>query len=255
MKNIQYKFADTKDREEISHLLSSFKLPTEDIGQHINNFIIAEDNNKIIGCIAAELYQGHALLRSFAVDETFRKKGIGKQLYAQLISFASENGVSTIHLLTDTAEKYFQRLGFAVTDRTSAPTEIKSTHEFAVLCPSSSIYMTKNISQETKFFKSHLHKIKTELQTESKCWAVKSDKMMFTWFEVQPNKTFAKHAHESEQMTYVLHGKLFFEVDKQIFCLEKGDFISISSNKEHKVWTEKDGATAVDSWSPVNETY
>ncbi len=56
-------------------------------------------------------------------------------------------------------------------------------------------------------------------------------------------------------MTYGLEGELFFQVDNEIFCLQKGDFIFIPSNKAHKVWTEIKCPKAVGAWSPVNNMY
>jgi quercetin dioxygenase-like cupin family protein len=84
---------------------------------------------------------------------------------------------------------------------------------------------------------------------------VKGSNMMFTWFEVPPHQLFPEHSHESEQITYVLEGELFFEIADEIFCLRKGDCISIPPYKKHRVWTETKGARAVDSWSPINNTY
>jgi quercetin dioxygenase-like cupin family protein len=36
---------------------------------------------------------------------------------------------------------------------------------------------------------------------------------MLTYFELQPHARFESHRHESEQITVVLEGELFFEVD------------------------------------------
>ena len=108
---------------------------------------------------------------------------------------------------------------------------------------------------EVKFYSSGLQEIKIDPETQSTYWVVKSKNLMFTYFEVLPNKTFASHSHESEQMTYVLEGKLFFDIDKKVYCVASGDLISIPSFKEHSVWTNAEGAKAVDSWSPVNNRY
>jgi amino-acid N-acetyltransferase len=74
--------------------------------------------------VGLELFGSVALLRSLVVSERAR-------------------GVHTIYLLTTTAEKFFQRRGFARTDRASAPPAIRATREFAGICPASSAFMSR----------------------------------------------------------------------------------------------------------------
>jgi amino-acid N-acetyltransferase len=64
-------------------------------------------------------------------------------LVAQAERFAHSQGVSRVYLLTTTAEKFFDRLGYRKTDRESAPAPIRQTKEFSGLCPSSSAFMVK----------------------------------------------------------------------------------------------------------------
>lgn len=97
--------------------------------------------------------------------------------------------------------------------------------------------------------------IKTDKETGAKYWSVHLDKLMFTGFEVPANTVFPTHSHESEQITYILDGELFFGIDGETYCLRAGDVISIPSNKEHRVWTGTTGAKAVDAWSPANTNY
>jgi len=108
---------------------------------------------------------------------------------------------------------------------------------------------------KVKFYPSGKHEIKIDHETQSRFWVATSAHMMFTYFEVPPQKKFASHSHESEQITYVIEGKLFFEIDKIIYPVGAGDLISIPSFIEHSVWTEGEGAKAVDSWSPGNDKY
>jgi amino-acid N-acetyltransferase len=50
-----------------------------------------------------------------------------------------------MYLLTMTAEGFFERRGYRRVDRTQAPLAIKSTPEFASLCPASSAFMIKQL--------------------------------------------------------------------------------------------------------------
>jgi amino-acid N-acetyltransferase len=59
--------------------------------------------------------------------------------------YAASRRVNAIHLLTMTAEGFFQRRGYRRIDRRDAPRAIQSTTEFAGLCPRSSAFMIKRL--------------------------------------------------------------------------------------------------------------
>ena len=86
-------------------------------------------------------------------------------------------------------------------------------------------------------------------------WSLNGKNVQFTWFDVPAKTHFKNHRHESEQVTYVLEGELFFETNDSIYKLSGGDCILIPGNIEHKVWTENIPAKAIDAWSPVNKAY
>lgn len=86
-------------------------------------------------------------------------------------------------------------------------------------------------------------------------WSLTGNNVQFTWFDVPAKTQFDNHKHESEQITYVLAGELFFESNDLVYKLSKGDCILIPGNTEHSVWTEDIPAIAIDAWSPVNNSY
>jgi amino-acid N-acetyltransferase len=53
--------------------------------------------------------------------------------------------VRTLFLLTTTAEGFFARLGYLHATRDVAPPAIRSTKEFAGICPASSAFMSKQL--------------------------------------------------------------------------------------------------------------
>ena len=89
----------------------------------------------------------------------------------------------------------------------------------------------------------------------AKMWGVALEKAMLTYFEVQPNCRLKKHNHESEQITFILEGELFFEVPEGTICVKKGEVIAIPSDISHAVFTAESNVKAVDAWSPVMEKY
>jgi quercetin dioxygenase-like cupin family protein len=82
-------------------------------------------------------------------------------------------------------------------------------------------------------------------------WAVALDRAMLTYFELQPQARFEQHRHESEQITMVLEGELFFEVEGQgEVRVQAGEVIALPANVLHAAWTREQAARAVDAWSP-----
>ena len=73
----------------------------------------------------------------------------------------------------------------------------------------------------------------------SEYWSIEGRKVQFTWFTVPNNTKFPKHKHESEQVTYVLEGELFFKSENSVYKLSKGDLknsesITIMSEATHR---------------------
>ncbi len=136
----------TKERlKGMVGLLEKVGLPWTDVHEHLFNFIIGLDRNRVVAVVGLEVYGTEGLLRSLAVDPGYRDRGIGQVLYEKVLRLAHERGVKRIHLLTDTAQGYFSKRGFEMGDRTAAPPGIRDTREFTQLCPASAVYMVKGL--------------------------------------------------------------------------------------------------------------
>lgn len=87
-------------------------------------------------------------------------------------------------------------------------------------------------------------------------WGVALERTMLTYFEVAPNCRFEMYRHESEQITLVLEGEAFFEIEGgETFAVKVGEVIAIPGNVPLAVYTKERGTKAVDAWSPVMEEY
>ena len=95
----------------------------------------------------------------------------------------------------------------------------------------------------------------TDSCTGFEFWSMEGKNVQLTWFDVPANTNFPNHKHDSEQITYVLEGELFFKSGDTAYRLAKGDCILVPGNIDHEVWTEKSFARAIDAWSPVNKVY
>jgi amino-acid N-acetyltransferase len=117
-------------------------LPIEDISTSTKLFSITKDN-EIAGTIGIEFYNQVALLRSLAVAETYRSKGIGGKLVEHIEKIAKQNAVKELILLTTTASDYFSKKAYRTIERNNVPEEIKKSSEFSSTCPSSAVIMKK----------------------------------------------------------------------------------------------------------------
>ncbi len=131
--------------KDVQDLLAKQNLPYEDVIGSKIDFLTLEDDGNLMGCIGIENYGVDALLRSFAVDNAYKNKGLGKQLLLAMFEKCRRTEVHQLHLLTTTAENYFKQYGFEKGDRNNAPKTIKNTKEFSGICPSSATYMTKTL--------------------------------------------------------------------------------------------------------------
>ncbi|MHC4458226.1 MAG: cupin domain-containing protein [Planctomycetota bacterium] len=114
--------------------------------------------------------------------------------------------------------------------------------------------MFENTGNEVQYFPHGTLKLQSDVPG-AKMWAVALDKAMLTYFEVQPNCRFEKHNHNSEQITFVLEGELFFEIPEGTICVKKGEIIAIPSDIPHAAFTTESTVKAVDAWSPIMEKY
>jgi amino-acid N-acetyltransferase len=134
------------DETEVMRLLQECHLPFSDIiPEQLEHFFAAGDSSGLSGVVGLELYGDAALLRSLAVSPQHRGTGLGKRLVAHAEQYAFAQGVRANYLLTTTADKFFSRLGYLPVSRSQAPLAIQNTAEFSNLCPSSSIFMVKQL--------------------------------------------------------------------------------------------------------------
>ena len=130
----------------VRRLLAEAQLPSLDLTDaHMEHFFGCGSVSAPAGVVGLELYDSVALLRSLAVSLKSRGQGCGTALVARAEAFAQSQGVREIYLLTTTAERFFERLGYAQLPREAAPLAIRQTQEFSVLCPASSAFMVKQL--------------------------------------------------------------------------------------------------------------
>jgi amino-acid N-acetyltransferase len=130
-------------RADIIALLQSQQLPVEDLPLQLNDFLVAQEEGKLIGLIGLEQYGEFGLLRSMVVHPDFRNQQIAASLVQTLEQRATAAGIKALYLLTETAAPYFTKKGFATVQRTDVPDAVKASTEFSHVCPVSATVMVK----------------------------------------------------------------------------------------------------------------
>jgi len=134
------------DREIVLRLLRQAALPIEDLQDPSRlAFWVAEDRGSVVGAVGLEPHGTVGLVRSLVVAPEARNRGVGAALVDALETAAGDIGLQQLVLLTQTARPFFERRGYCVIARDSAPEAVKSSAEFRSLCPASAACMIKSL--------------------------------------------------------------------------------------------------------------
>ncbi|NNB93883.1 GNAT family N-acetyltransferase [Corallococcus exiguus] len=132
------------DLVAIQALLSSTGLPLQGVTEHLPHFHVAEQTGMLLAVAGLEVYATSGLLRSVAVAEEVKGRGVGSDLVRRVLAKADEDRLATLYLLTTTAADYFPRFGFVRIDRGSLPPELNASEELRGECPASAIVMRRS---------------------------------------------------------------------------------------------------------------
>lgn len=131
------------DAAAIRTLLELNALPTADLTTAQPEFVVAYEGSKLLGAGALQNLTEAALLRSVVVSAEHRASGVGCLIVQELERRAREEGFPELVLLTQTAQRFFERQGYRVIERQRAPEGVKQSEEFRSLCPESAVCMSK----------------------------------------------------------------------------------------------------------------
>ena len=97
-----------------------------DIYENLQTFIVAELDGNIVGCCALEvIWADLAEIKSLAIDEAYKGKGIGRELVAAAVEQAVKLGVPKVFALT-LEPGFFEKAGFAIVEKEALPMKVWS---------------------------------------------------------------------------------------------------------------------------------
>lgn len=130
--------ARATDDRLVRGLLATVALPLDGLSdQFPSAYVVARERGVLVGVAGLESYGDVGLLRSVAVAEALRSRGVGRRLVENRLDSARARRLSRVFLLTTTAVPYFERLGFSRAERALAPAALSTSPEFAFACPAS----------------------------------------------------------------------------------------------------------------------
>ena len=138
------------DIDDVEAALRDSELPLDGLrDQFGEGYAVAEAGGSVIGVEGIEVHGDDGLLRSAAVVSSWRGRGVGDALTRDRIEWARRHRLRSLYLLTTTAGDYFPRFGFTAADRESAPQAVRASREFSEACPSTALFMTLSLQQES----------------------------------------------------------------------------------------------------------
>jgi len=101
--------------------------------EDLRDFAVFEDEDgRVMGCTAVTIiWADLAEVRSLAVDEAYRGRGVGRQLVEWCVDEARRLGIRKLMSLTY-EQRFFEKLGFEVVQKESLPLKVWSD---CVKCP------------------------------------------------------------------------------------------------------------------------
>ncbi len=137
------------DLEAVRKLLVEAKLPLDGVDEQFGDaYAVAESEGAVVGVEGIERYGDAGLLRSAAVHERWRGRGLGDRLTHDRLAWARSSGLKEVWLLTTTAAEYFPRFGFERAERSMAPAALQASREFKEACPASAVAMRLSLTKE-----------------------------------------------------------------------------------------------------------
>ena len=134
------------DWPAVRDLLVRVDLPLDGAEEAFKNGLVAVQDDRLIGCAAIETFDGAALLRSVAVTPQRQGSGIGASLVHAAEALARQAGADEMILLTETAEPWFEALGYERIARATVAADVAASVEFATACSESAVAMRRSLT-------------------------------------------------------------------------------------------------------------
>ncbi|HET9903710.1 MAG TPA: arsenic resistance N-acetyltransferase ArsN2 [Xanthobacteraceae bacterium] len=133
-------------RAALCRALEKAGLPIDDVEEPGRLFWRFETEEQVpVGYGGLEVHGKEALVRSVLTLPPARHRGIGAKIVAALETEAFIAGCRSVWAITASAGPFFERLGYAVCERSQVPEAIAGTRQFRSICPDSARVLVKGL--------------------------------------------------------------------------------------------------------------
>lgn len=128
---MKFRSARISDVEAISNIIEAYAIedlmlqrPKAMLYERVREFIIVEDQEEVVALGALTvIWKDLAEVRSLAVKEGYRGKGLGKKIVEKLVDEARDLGIEKVFTLTY-QDDFFRKLGFQEVEKESMPQKV-----------------------------------------------------------------------------------------------------------------------------------
>ena len=146
----RFRPARPEDLEGIRRLLESAALSAEGAEERLEGTIVSvtdhpsgtDVRSAIDATACLQMVEGAGILRSMAVRQDLRGKGLGTLAVATAVRQARRQRIRSVSLFTEGAAFFFEQLGFKRVDRSELPECVRESSHAAEECAASAAAMT-----------------------------------------------------------------------------------------------------------------
>ena len=119
----------------IKALLEEHHLPTAELEDWLEHFVVAERDGRLIGCGGLESYADDSagLVRSMAVEGDLHGAGVGRLILEWVEAHGSELGLRRLFLFTVDAAPFYERFGYELVGLDAFPPSAQNSWQYRVV--------------------------------------------------------------------------------------------------------------------------
>ena len=119
----------------IKALLEVHRLPTAELEDWLEHFVVAERHGRLIGCGGLELYADDSvgLVRSMAVEGDLHGAGVGRLILEWVEAHGSELGLRRLFLFTVDAAPFYERFGYELVGLDAFPPSARRSWQYRIV--------------------------------------------------------------------------------------------------------------------------
>jgi N-acetylglutamate synthase-like GNAT family acetyltransferase len=113
-------------------LLKAHGLPTAELEDWLEYFVVAERDGRLIGCGGIELYAEDlvGLVRSMAVEGDLHGSGVGRSILEWVEDHARELALRRLFLFTLDKGPFYERFGYELVDLDAFPASARTSWQY-----------------------------------------------------------------------------------------------------------------------------